>query len=37
MAKEIQLSPERIVQTNNDGTYIELSDNDGIEIVSEGQ
>ncbi len=34
--KEIQLSPERILLTNNDGTYIELSDDDGIEIVSEG-
>lgn len=33
--KEIQLSPERILLTNNDGTYIELSDDNGIEIVSE--
>lgn len=34
--KEIQLSPDRILLTNNDGTYIELSDDEGIEIVSEG-
>lgn len=34
--KEIQLSPERILLTNNDGTYIELSDEDGVQIVSEG-
>ena len=33
--KEIQLSPERILLTNNNGTYIELSDDNGIEIVSE--
>lgn len=34
--KEIQLSPECILITNNDGTYIELSDKDGIPMVSEG-
>jgi len=34
--KEIQLAPDRILLTNNDGTYIELSDDEGIEIVSEG-
>lgn len=33
--KEIQLTPDRILLTNNDGTYIELSDDEGIEIVSE--
>lgn len=34
--KEIQLAPDRILLTNNDGTYIELSDAEGIEIVSKG-
>jgi len=34
--KEIQLAPSHILMTNNDGTYIQLSDEDGIEIVSEG-
>lgn len=34
--KEIQLAPNRILLTNNDGTYIKLSDDEGIEIVSEG-
>lgn len=34
--KEIQLAPDRILLTNNDGTHIKLSDDDGIEIVSEG-
>lgn len=34
--KEIQLAPGHILMTNNDGTYIQLSDEDGIEIVSEG-
>ncbi|MDF2888557.1 MAG: hypothetical protein K0R23_2942 [Lacrimispora sp.] len=34
--KEVQLSPGRILMTNNDGTFIELSDEDGINIVSEG-
>ena len=33
--KEIRLSPERILITNNDGTSIELSDEEGIEIISE--
>lgn len=34
--KEIQLAPEKILLTNNNGTYIELSDTDGIDIVSAG-
>lgn len=34
--KEIQLSPEKILITNNNGTYIELSDAEGIKMVSEG-
>lgn len=34
--KEIQLAPGHILMTNNDGTYIQLSDEDGIEMVSEG-
>lgn len=34
--KEIRLNPESILITNNDGTYIELSDDDGIQIVSAG-
>lgn len=34
--KEIQLSPGRILMTDNDGTYIELSDEKGLEMVSEG-
>ncbi|MDR1550302.1 MAG: phage late control D family protein [Hungatella sp.] len=34
--KEVQLSPGRILMTNNDGTFIELSDEEGINIVSEG-
>lgn len=34
--KEIQLSPDKILLTNNDGTYVELSDQKGVEIVSEG-
>ena len=34
--KEIHLAPDHILLTNNDGTYIELSDDDGINIVSEG-
>jgi len=34
--KEIQLAPGRILLTNNNGTYIELSDADGIDIVSTG-
>ena len=33
--KEIRLEPGEILITNNDGTYIKLSDEDGIEIVSE--
>ncbi|GLC81714.1 phage baseplate assembly protein V [Lacrimispora brassicae] len=33
--KEIQLTPEHILMTNNHGTYIKLDD-DGIEIRSEG-
>lgn len=32
--KEIQLAPEKIFITNNNGTFIELSDTDGINIVS---
>lgn len=34
--KEIQLSPEGIILTNNDGTYIELSDKEGIKLSSKG-
>lgn len=34
--KEIRLSPDRILITNNNGTYMELTDEDGIEIVSAG-
>ncbi|MDE6365480.1 MAG: phage baseplate assembly protein V [Lachnospiraceae bacterium] len=34
--KEIQLSPDKILLTNNHGTYIELSDAEGIKMVSEG-
>lgn len=34
--KEIQLAPGRILLTNNDGTYVELSDQSGVEIVSAG-
>ena len=34
--KEIQLAPGRILLTNNNGTYIELSDSNGVEIVSGG-
>lgn len=34
--KEIRLSPEEILLTNNAGTYIRLSDEKGIRIVSEG-
>lgn len=34
--KEIRLSPERILLTNNDGTYIELSDKYGISLISKG-
>lgn len=34
--KEIQLAPEKILLTNNNGTYIELSDANGVEIVSSG-
>ena len=34
--KEIRLSPEKILLTNNNGTYIELSDAEGIKMVSEG-
>lgn len=34
--KEIQLSPDKILLTNNQGTYIELSDAEGIKMVSEG-
>lgn len=34
--KEIQLSPGKILLTNNNGTYIELSDAEGIKMVSEG-
>ncbi len=33
--KEVQMSPEHILITNNDGSYIEMNDN-GIEIRSEG-
>lgn len=34
--KEIQLAPDKILLTNNDGTYVELSDQKGVEIVSGG-
>ena len=34
--KEIQLSPGYILMTNNDGTYIELSDEEGIQIATDG-
>ena len=34
--KEIRLSPESIVITNNNGTSIELIDDDGIYIKSKG-
>ena len=34
--KEIQLSPGRILITNNNGTYIELSDTEGITMASGG-
>ncbi len=34
--KEIQLSPDKILMTNNNGTYLELSDAAGIKMVSEG-
>ncbi len=34
--KEIQLAPGKILLTNNNGTYIELSDAKGVEIVSAG-
>lgn len=34
--KEIQLSPEKVLLTNNNGTYIELSDAEGVKIVSRG-
>lgn len=34
--KEIRLAPGNILLTNNNGTYIELSDSDGVKIVSEG-
>ena len=34
--KEIQLAPEKLLLTNNKGTYIELSDADGVKIVSSG-
>lgn len=34
--KEIQLSPDKILMTNNNGTYLELSDAEGIKMVSEG-
>lgn len=32
---EIRLEPEKITLTNNDGAYIQLSEDDGIEIVSD--
>jgi len=32
----VRLGPDSILLTNNDGTYIELTDEDGIEMVSEG-
>lgn len=34
--KEVRLGPESILLTNNNGTYIELTDEEGIEMVSEG-
>lgn len=34
--KEIQLSPGYILMTNNDGTYIELSDEEGIQMATDG-
>lgn len=34
--KEIQLAPGKILLTNNNGTYIELSDAEGVKIVSGG-
>lgn len=34
--KEVRLAKDRILVTNNDGTYMELSDEDGINIVSSG-
>lgn len=34
--KEVRLGPENILLTNNDGTFIELTDEGGIEMVSEG-
>lgn len=34
--KEIQLAPEKILLTDNNGSYIELSDANGVEIVSSG-
>lgn len=34
--KEIQLAPGRILLTNNNGTYVELSDTEGVNIVSGG-
>ena len=34
--KEICLSPDRILLTNNDGTYIEISDKKGIRMKSSG-
>ncbi|MDE7477111.1 MAG: hypothetical protein K2M91_04025 [Lachnospiraceae bacterium] len=34
--KEIRLSPGKVLLTNNNGTYIELSDAEGIKMVSEG-
>ncbi len=34
--KEIRLTPERILLTNNQGSYVSLSDEEGIEMVSKG-
>ena len=34
--KEIRLSPDSLLITNNNGSYIKLSDDMGIEIVSRG-
>lgn len=34
--KEIQLAPGKVLLTNNNGTYVELSDTDGVNIVSAG-
>lgn len=34
--KEIRLTPERILLTNNQGSYMSLSDEEGIEVVSKG-